>query len=187
MLRKTMVRGLFAVALAATMFGGTAMADVILPTQAQLSALGATQYQIAFVTTDKTSGTSGLESTYNTIAATDAAENATLQGLGATWTAVTSTSSGSTYTDASTNAPAYVHVPIFNTAGQLVLSDGSQLYTLYGSHPLSNLIVYTEQGGFSPVSVWTGGYAEVGYISPPLAQPPRSKDMTRITRSGITP
>ncbi|HEX4146608.1 MAG TPA: PEP-CTERM sorting domain-containing protein [Pirellulales bacterium] len=149
------------------MFGGTALADVVLPTQAQLSALGATQYQIAFVTTDSTNAESGLESTYNSIAAEDAAANATLNSLGATWTAVTSTLSGSTYTDASTNAQTYSGVPIFNTLGQLVLSNGAQFYT--PTAIFSNPIDYTETGAQTTSflsEVWTGGNLNVQPIFP---------------------
>ena len=59
MYKKTMVRGLMAVAaLAATQLGRSAMAQVILPTQAQVQALGATQYQILLVTSGGTTATS---------------------------------------------------------------------------------------------------------------------------------
>ena len=149
MFDKTMVRGLLAVALAGTVFGGTAMADVILPTQEQLSALGATQYQIAFVTSDTMDGTNGSESTYNTLAATDAAKDPTLNNLGASWTAITTT----TTMDASVNAPTYSGVPIFNTQGQLILPDGSYLYTFYGTNPLNHPINYDESGS-TPAFTW---------------------------------
>ena len=162
MFDKTMIRGL-AAAVVATLLGGTAVADnVILPTQAQLSALGATQYQIVFDTTDSTSGTSGLESTYNTLAATDAAEDSTLNALGATWTAITSTTAGNTYTDASTNAPTYAGVPIFNTGGQLVLSNGAELYTgadfYTSSPPMQAGITNDQYGDIEEIILWTGGY-----------------------------
>jgi hypothetical protein len=166
MFSKTMARGLMTVALAATLLGGRAMADVILPTQAQLSALGATEYQIAFVTTDTTSGTSGLESTYNNIASTDAAEDGILNGLGVTWTAITSTIAGSTYTDASTNAPTYAGVPIFNTAGQLVLADGESLYAYTST--LQDPIKYNQYGAPVPPPdfVLTGGFAGGPHAGP---------------------
>jgi hypothetical protein len=164
MSRKILIFMTTAVAVTAVpaMLGGTALAGVVLPTPAQLSALGATQYQIAFVTTDTTSGASGLESTYNSLAAADAAANSTLNSLGATWTAITSTESGSTYTDASTNAPTYVGVPIFNTLGQQVLSNGAQLFAPTAT--LSNPIYYTETGAQTTSflsEVWTGGYAQL--------------------------
>ena len=96
-----------------------------------------------------------VESTYNAIASTDAAEDGILNGLGATWTAITSTLSGSTYTDASTNAPTYAGVPIFNTAGQLILQDGINIYS---TSVLPNPIDYTNNGSTSHWSyVWTGG------------------------------
>jgi hypothetical protein len=144
------------------------MADVILPTQEQLSALRATQYQIAFVTSDTMDGTSGSESSYNTIAATDAAENHTLNNLGASWTAITTT----TTMDASVNATTYSGVPIFNTQGQLILSDGSQLYTNWTTYSLANPIEYDESGSYQDTRVWTGGYANNGdYQQYPLGDP----------------
>ncbi len=69
MFDKTMMRGLMAVALVATLLVGMAMADnVILPS----GLAPGSEYQIAFVTADFTSGTSGLESYYNSFATTEA-------------------------------------------------------------------------------------------------------------------
>ena len=166
MFGKTMVRGLVAAALAATVLRGIAMAQVVLPTQEQLSALGATQYQIAFVTTDKTSGTSASEGTYNAIATTEARSNATLNALNLNWTAITTT----TNTDASVNAPTHASVPIFNTAGQLILADGSQLYASSDTLTLTNALDYDENGMFSATPAWTGGYADAPTSPFPLGQ-----------------
>ncbi len=79
MFEKAMVRGLAtpalaaaalaAAALAATMLGGTAMASFIPP----FGLAPGSKYQIAFVTADTTSGTSGLESYYNNFVTEEAA------------------------------------------------------------------------------------------------------------------
>ena len=165
MFEKTMVRGLLVVAAAAAMLGGTAMADAILPTDFPP---GVTQYQIAFLTDATTSGTSGSESTYNSLVQSQASALGGLVPGGTSWHAITSTSNGTTYVDASANAPAYANVPIYNTAGQLFFfSDIDSIY----QEPDTNTgtLEYDQYGNLfytlADEYVWTGGL-EDGYQFP---------------------
>ena len=157
MFDKTRVRGSLAVGLAVTMLAGTAMADVTLPT----GLTPGTKYQIAFVTADTITGTSGTENAYNDFVTAQAALSSTLASLGASWTAITTTADG---TNASANAPAHAGVTIYNTLGQPVAAGGA-LYAVYDSYfgyvggTLANPIDANQYG--APVAdagvwVWTG-------------------------------
>ena len=86
-----------------TLLGGTALADVILPTGLNPG----DQYEIAFVTADTMTATSGDIDDYNTFVSTEANQDATLGSLGATWHAI----AGNPYV----NAPAPYEMPIYNT------------------------------------------------------------------------
>ena len=74
MLDKTMVRSLVAVALVATMFAGTAVAQVVLPTGLPPGS----QYEIAFVTSDGTTATSTDINDYNSFVTAEAAFSSSL-------------------------------------------------------------------------------------------------------------
>ena len=151
MFDKTIARGLLAAALVATMLGGSATAQVILNSYEQTPG---NQYQIAFVTADVTSGTSGSESYYNSFVQNEAAPLTAILPSGATWNAITSTYDGANFTDASQNSPSYSDVPIFNTAGELVVENGEQLL----SASLLSPICFDQFGNYSPSDPWTGYY-----------------------------
>ena len=151
MFGKTIVRGSLAVAwVAATAFARTAVADAILPT----GLAPGSQYQLAFVTADVTSGTSGSESYYNDFVRTQAAPLAAVLPGGTTWSAITSTFDGTNHTDASQNAPTYSGIPIYNSAGELVAASGDQLLTTSLVHP----ICFDQYGNYDPATPWTGYY-----------------------------
>jgi uncharacterized repeat protein (TIGR03803 family) len=144
MLDKTMVRSLVAVALVATMFAGTAVAQVVLPTDLPPGS----QYEIAFVTSDGTTATSTDINDYNSFVTAEAALSSSLP-TGVTWNAMASTLT----TNAIDNAPTYATVPIYNTAGQLVASGSSQLWLSVFANPIG----FDEFGNPSSASkAWTG-------------------------------
>ncbi|MEI8376345.1 MAG: hypothetical protein WCJ35_26300, partial [Planctomycetota bacterium] len=105
MIGKKMVRGLLAVALTATLFGGTARANVILPT----GLAPGSQYEIVFVTSDGTTATSANIATYNNFVTAEANQNSTLYNLGVSWHAVASVVPGPA---ATSNAPS-AGIPIY--------------------------------------------------------------------------
>jgi hypothetical protein len=103
-------------------------------------------YQLIFVTADGHDAMSTTEAPYNTFVAAEAALNPLLPS--ATWTAVTSTADG---TNANVNAPS-VGLPVYNTAGQLVATSATGLYTA----PLVNAVSFDQFGGRINSLVWTG-------------------------------
>ena len=153
MFDKTMVRLLLAAALAATLFGGTAMAGFTPPT----GLAPGSKYQLAFVTDGTTDATSGLESYYNNFAQEQATPLTTILPTGTTWSAITSTSTDyfGGHVDARVNAPTFAGVPIYNTQGQLVAT-GSGLW----SGQLQNPIEYDPTGGYEGGVVWTGSKSD---------------------------
>ena len=146
-------------------------ADVLADIKAECLSLGATQYQIAFVTAGTTTVGSADISYYNAFVsaqATGAYATGTLSTIApegsTTWKAIVSTPTS----NARENAPSYANVPIFNTAGELVASGSSQLWS--GTEIL-NPIKYDQDGAsiYGRLSwwVWTGtdsyGLAVPGY------------------------
>jgi len=131
----------------------TARADVLSTIESQCATLGATEYQIAFVSSDYSTATSSNIQDYNNFVSTEAALGSSYLSdfvpAGTAWTAIASTLA----VNATSNAPTYSGVPIFNTDGQLVLSDGSTLYDL---NTLSNPIDDTQYGSSITSPVWTG-------------------------------
>ena len=105
------------------------------------------QYQLVFVTADGRDATSSNIADYNTFVTNEAALNALLPA--ATWHDVGSTAS----VDANVNAPSG-GLPVYNTAGQLVATAGTGLYTA----TLVNPILYDQFGNAEPANtaVWTG-------------------------------
>jgi pilus assembly protein Flp/PilA len=139
-------------------------ANVILPTAAQLQALGATQYEIAFVTSQGTTATSSNIATYNSFV-TSQANSGSLSSLGATWNAIVSTGTAGV-NSANVNAPSSAGIPVFNTDGQLVAFSTSAS-PLYSGATLTNNIDYDQNGNQQLYqAVWTGstsnGTANVG-------------------------
>ena len=120
MFEKTMVRGLLTIALAATLLGGTAMADTILPT----GLAPGSEYQILFVTSDRTTATSSSIAVYDSFVTQEADQSPTLKALGVTWTAVASTP-----TFSAGNASSTTNVPIYDTHGDLLESSFPSLFS----------------------------------------------------------
>jgi hypothetical protein len=98
------------------------------------------RYQIAFVTSDTTTSTSENISDYNTFVRNQAALSTSLP-TGLTWTAMVSTE----YTSQTSNSVTYSDVPIYNTQGQLVVSDGTTVWSsVWNSY--ANPIDYDRDG-----------------------------------------
>jgi hypothetical protein len=128
------------------LFGISAHADVILPT----GLAPGFQYEIAFVTSDSMTATSTNIADYNSFVTQEADKNPVLAGLGASWYVMGST----TTVKASANAPTSAGVPIYNTAGQLIIADSSHLW---GPNGIDNPIQYDENGTVtSKVNACTG-------------------------------
>jgi hypothetical protein len=118
------------------------------------------QYQLVFVTADGRDATSSNIADYNTFVTNEAALNPLLPA--ATWNDVGSTAT----VDANVNASSG-GLPVYNTAGQLVATAGTGLYTA----TLVNPILYDQFGTASPANtaVWTGsGSNGTDYNNPPL-------------------
>ena len=107
------------------------------------------QYQILFVTSGTRDASSSNIADYNAFVTSAAGLNSSLP-QGVTWNAVASTSSIA----ATSNAPAYAGVPVYNTDGQLVVPGTRSLYASQ-----LNAFSLDDQYG-TPVSgftqVWTG-------------------------------
>ena len=155
MFEKTVVRGLVAVVLTATMIGGIATADVIL---SPYETTPGNTYQIAFVTAGYTTAESSDIDYYNSFVASQAALGTSLPTT--TWTALGSTQTVS----AIDNAPTYGNIPIYNTLGQLVASGSAELW----SGVLENPIDGDQYGSPPTLYVWTGtlsdGTSSPGYL-----------------------
>ena len=163
MFEKTMVRGLFVAALA-TLLGGTAMADAILPT----GLAPGTQYEILFVTSDGTTATSSNITDYDTFVTQEANNSPTLAGLaalGVTWSAVASTPT-SNANQASSNTT----IPIYDTRGNVLEASFPSLFTdtsfsgpAYDQlgNPISGLYatpyVYTGSNSFGAATLFSLG------------------------------
>ncbi len=159
-------------ALVATLFGGTAIAGVILPS----GLAPGSQYQIAFLTAATTTGTSGSESYYNSFVTAEAAPLTALLPSGVTWSAITTTWDGTTLTQAYDNAPTQTGLPIYNTLGQQVLGSGGIL--LSSDDQPSNLLAPMDGDQYGDQMtrlsypqgyiVWTGIYPYPIFGSEPL-------------------
>jgi hypothetical protein len=147
MSKKTMVRGLLAGALA-TMVGGAAMGDAILPTLPPGS-----QYQIILVTSDGTTATSSNIADYDNFATQEADQSPTLAALGVTWTAVASTA-----TSAANQATNTTTIPLYDTNADYEAPNFPGLWKLGVPAP-----DYTQTGaefasGKNFRFVWTGSF-----------------------------
>lgn len=128
-------------------------ADVLATIESECATLGATQYQIAFVTAHGTTATSADIQDYNDFVNGEAALGSSYLGhfvpAGTTWRAIASTISVS----ALDNAPTYPTVPIFDTQGHIIVTGSGQLWnTQVLSHPIS----YDETGASLETVVWSG-------------------------------
>jgi hypothetical protein len=152
MFDKTTVRGLIALAfvVSVVLFSPQLQADVVLPTPArmQADAPGATSYQIAFVTSDGIAAYPSSNITdYNNFVAAEASNDSVLASLGVSWHAIASTLT----VNANTNAPSSSSIPVYNTAGQLLTTEG-----LYSGNGLSALLNGTQYGSVLDTPVYTG-------------------------------
>jgi hypothetical protein len=108
------------------------------------------QYQLIFITADKTPATSSNIGDYNTFVTGEAALNPSLPST--TWDVVGSTATVS----ANVNAPSFSGVPIFDTQGNKIVSGSSSLYSGSILFPID----HDQYGNLAPTSaVWTGSLA----------------------------
>ena len=142
----------FAIVLFSTVLAAVAAAPLSAAVIPPIGLTPGSDYQLIFVTADIHDALSDDIVTYNTFVSAEAALGVP-SGLpsGATWNAVASTIGD----DANANAP-WLNLPVYNTAGQLVASSGTGIYT--GS--LDNLVAYDQHGNVSlaaqDLNVWTG-------------------------------
>ncbi len=125
-------------------------ADVILPSRLRPGS----QYEIAFVTSDKTTATSSNIADYNNFVTAEANQDPILSSFGATWKAIASTESVA----ANVNAPNDGSIPVYNTDGQLIADSDVPLYS--GGRILNFGPIYTQNGSYISTTgsywVWTG-------------------------------
>jgi len=147
-------KALLAAALVATILGGAAMADAILPT----GLAPGSQYQILFVTTNGTTATSSNIADYNSFVTQEANHNLTLQSLGATWTAVASTA-----TINANQASNTTNIPIYDTQGNLLEPNFPSLFTdtsfLGPEYDQQGNCPWTP-GAWQGETVWTGSWLD---------------------------
>lgn len=111
------------------------------------------QYQLAFVTSERTATTSTDIAFYNNIVARNAADNPSLPAT--EWKAWASTPSA----QARFNAPTYADIPVYNLRGQLIAAGSKEFL-----HPVHRApIAYDQFGFYTDTDVATGssynGYA----------------------------
>lgn len=107
------------------------------------------EYQLVFVTSGSISALDDDIATYNTFVNAQAANSSSDVVTGAEWTAIISTrpNSGERAVD-----NAVVTVPVYNTQGEKVADDASELY----GDGVQNAIKYDEDGEEKVTRVWTG-------------------------------
>ena len=153
MFGKTIVRGLLAVALVASMSAGSAKADAVLPT----GLTPGSEYQILFLTSDGTTATSSNIGDYNSFVRQEADQSPQLLALAATWTAVASTSAFNANQASSTT-----NIPIYDTQGDLLEPNFPSLFTepnfsgpYYNQFGAYQQPLYPGFDAYGPI-VWTG-------------------------------
>jgi autotransporter-associated beta strand protein len=113
-----------------------------------------------FVTDGTIDATSTSEGTYNSFVQSQASALTGYFPSGTSWSAVTATYDGTTYTSVPANAPVYSGVPLYNTAGQVILPDSGQLYVLAdglsGGAVEGVSPIFDQSGNAFPALVWTG-------------------------------
>jgi hypothetical protein len=145
-------------------------ADVLSTIKSECATLGATQYQIAFVTSGATTATSTNIQDYNNFVTAQAALGSSYLSdfvpTGTTWNAMGSTDT----TNANVNAATYANVPIFNTLGQVVATGSSQVWTKDLTDPIvsdeygiSHLNEYVYTGTTSGTESTWPGYGSTGF------------------------
>ena len=130
-------------------------ADVISNITAECKSLGATQYEIAFVTSGDTTAVSTNIADYNNFVSAQAFSGSAYLSdfvpTGTTWKAIASTSSAY----AITNAATFANVPIFDTLGDLIATGSSQLWA-GNTVALDAPIEYTQNGNSGNGPIFTG-------------------------------
>ncbi len=156
---------LVAVAVAVVLAACSARADVSLPT----GLAPGSQYQIAFLTSAGTTATSTNIADYNSFVTSQAALSSSLP-TGVTWTAMVSTPS----TSLTSNSVTHSNVPIYNTYGQLVVSNGTTVWSSSYANPIdytqngqiAQSLPYVNDGGHRD-NVWVGELGLWNYFSGP--------------------
>ncbi len=159
MFEKTMVLGLAAVALSATMLAETATADAVLPT----GLAPGSQYQILFVTSGGTTGGSSNITDYDSFVTQEADQSAVLKALGVTWTAVASTyNENSEMGSAANQASSTTNIKIYDTHGDFLEPNFPSLF----SDAAFKGPLYDQFGAAAPDTVvWTGSEPSGDYWS----------------------
>ena len=152
----------------------SAKADLLSLIKSQCNTLGATQYQIAFVTSDGTTATSGNIQDYNNFVSAEALSGSNYLSdfvpAGTTWKAIASTQA----VDAINNAPTYGNIPLFNTLGSMIQPRSDYIWQA-DDHPLNlPLFLFTQYGTQLATPTWSGtkpnGRADVSfYLGNPYA------------------
>ena len=132
-------------------------ADVLSLITSQCQTLGATRYQILFVTSGGTNATSTNIADYNNFvsaqALTGSGDLSDFVPAGTTWNAIAST----TTVSASSNAPAPAGIPVFDTLGDLL---STNLYNSSGTIQINPEA--TQSGGTLQNATWTGTLPDGG-------------------------
>lgn len=110
------------------------------------------QYRLVFVTRESRDSTSLNIADYNAFVTTQANAVPELAALGATWTAIASTSTVDARDNTNTNPNTAVGVPIFNLNELLVANDNADLW----DDTLANPVLYDENAFPFSVIVVTG-------------------------------
>ena len=130
-----------------------ARADVLSTIKEECAILGATRYQIVFVTSDGTTATSANIQDYNNFVTAEAVLGSSYLSdfvpAGTTWKAIGSTDS----VNAIVNSPTYANVPIFNTQGELIATGSTQFWNASFDTP----ILFDQYGNSN-----SGGYVWIG-------------------------
>jgi hypothetical protein len=114
------------------------------------------QYRLAFVTSTQRDATSSDIADYNTFVQNVAGSVTDLANLGASWTAIASTSTVDARDNTNTNPASGPGVPMYNLAGQRIAAGNPELWD--GFLDPGAPILYTESGTSLNATAWSGTY-----------------------------
>ncbi len=147
----------FAIATLLILIATELRADVLSLITSQCQTLGATRYEILFVTSGETTATSSNIADYNNFVSAQALTGSGYLSAfvppGTTWNAIAST----TTVSASSNAPAPAGIPVFDTLGDLL---STNLYNSSGTIQINPEA--TQSGGTLQNATWTGTLPDGG-------------------------
>lgn len=140
------------VALAACLSGLTAAVANAMPITTPAGLSPGDQYRLAFVTSTTRDATSADIADYNAFVQ-NVADSSSLASLGATWTAIGSTSAVDARDNTNTNPNVATGIGIYNLAGNLVAANNADLWDGSLSAPIS---VFENGNTATSTLVWTG-------------------------------